>query len=126
MEAELPPASAALAVPVKVLQRRFRQEGHSAVPQGLIQWIGKSEALATWEDLDELKQRFPRATAWVLQGSGNFSSWSTKSTTRDGTSQVSDDYVNLSSSVADSGPSKRIRSPSTRYAGKEWAIGSVK
>ncbi|VAI09232.1 unnamed protein product [Triticum turgidum subsp. durum] len=129
VEAELPPASAALAVPVKVLQRRFRQEGHSAVPQGLIQWSGQSEDLATWEDLDELKQRFPRATAWgqaVLQGRGNVSNRSIKSTAKDDTSQVRNDHVNHSSFVADSGPSKRIRRPSTRYAGKEWATCSVK
>lgn len=46
------------------------------MPQGLIQWSGQTEDLATWEDLEELKQRFPRATAWgqaAFQGGGNVS-----------------------------------------------------
>jgi hypothetical protein len=34
------------------------------VPQGLIQWSNHPRSLATWEDLEALKQKFPRAPAW--------------------------------------------------------------
>jgi hypothetical protein len=42
-------------VPVRVMQRRFRQQGPVSVSQVLVQWSGQPEALATWEDYDELK-----------------------------------------------------------------------
>ena len=51
VEAALPPTDAILSVPIRVLQRRFRRVGDIAVPQGLIQWSGQTEDLATWEDL---------------------------------------------------------------------------
>jgi hypothetical protein len=34
----------------------------------LIHWSGAPEDEATWEDLDELQQRFPRAPAWGQAG----------------------------------------------------------
>jgi hypothetical protein len=49
-----------LQVPTRILQRRLRQQGNMAVSQVLVQWLGQPECLATWEDADELKQRFPR------------------------------------------------------------------
>jgi hypothetical protein len=59
--------------PVQVLQRRVRQQGHITVVQVLVQWSGASEEMATWEDLDSLQERFPRAPAWgqaSIQGVG--------------------------------------------------------
>lgn len=63
-------------VPARVLQRRLRQQGPMSVSQVLIQWSGQPETLATWEDFDDLKRRFPRAPAWGQagsQGEGNVS-----------------------------------------------------
>lgn len=61
VQPELPSPDAQFAVPVRILQRRFRQQGVSSIPQGLIQWSDQPESLSTWEDLIELKQRFPHA-----------------------------------------------------------------
>lgn len=57
----LPNHDSQFAVPVRVLQRRFHRRGNVSAPQGLIQWSDQPDALATWEDVEELKQRFPRA-----------------------------------------------------------------
>jgi hypothetical protein len=41
--------------------------------QVLIQWSGTASEQATWEDLEELKARFPKAMAWgqaISQGEG--------------------------------------------------------
>ena len=46
-------------VPVRVLQRRVRQDGS----QVLVQWSGAAEGDATWEDYEALNQQFPRAPA---------------------------------------------------------------
>jgi hypothetical protein len=65
-----------LQIPTRVLQRRLRQQGPVAVSQVLVQWSGQPASMATWEDFDELKQRFPRSPAWGqagLQGRGNVS-----------------------------------------------------
>jgi hypothetical protein len=51
-------------VPVALLQCRIRQQGLRTAVQVLVQWSGSSEAMATWEDLDTLRQQFPRASAW--------------------------------------------------------------
>jgi hypothetical protein len=49
------------------LHRRVRQ-GHRTIPQVLIQWCGTDASNATWEDLDLLRQQFPRSTAWGEAG----------------------------------------------------------
>lgn len=72
----LPSPLDVLQVPTRVLQRRLRQKGNLAVSQVLIQWSGQPESLATWEDFDELKQRFPGSSAWgqaSFQGRGSVS-----------------------------------------------------
>jgi hypothetical protein len=57
-------------VPEKVLQRRVTFKGARSVPQALIKWTESSECqcLATWEDVEPLKQRFPAALAWGQAG----------------------------------------------------------
>ncbi|KAK1692513.1 hypothetical protein QYE76_009210 [Lolium multiflorum] len=51
-------------VPLQVLRRRVRQQGLRTIVQGLVQWSGKPESMATWEDLESLQQKFPHASAW--------------------------------------------------------------
>lgn len=63
VQPELPPDDAQFAIPVCVPQRCFHQWGLVAIQQGLIQWSGQPETLAAWEELDELRQRFPRVPA---------------------------------------------------------------
>jgi hypothetical protein len=91
---------------VRVLQRRLRQQGSVAVSQVLIQWLGQPEALATWEDQDDLCRRFPRAPAWGqagLQGRGSVT-------------MAPDDE----GPEADAARAKQDQKESTRYAGKDW------
>lgn len=110
VQADLPPDDFQFAIPARILQRRLRQEGSRAVPQGLVQWSNQTEALATWEDLEELRQRFPRAPAWgqaVFQGRGNVSTSLT--VTRE-----------TSPAHAEEEPAKRYRQPAKRYASEEW------
>lgn len=49
--------------PEVILRRRLIKRGRSAIPQGLVQWTNMPEELATWENLRELRQRFPSAPA---------------------------------------------------------------
>jgi hypothetical protein len=73
---QLPSADDVLQVPLQVLRRRVRQQGLRTIVQGLVQWSGKPESMATWEDLESLRQKFPHASAWGqadCQGRGNVS-----------------------------------------------------
>jgi hypothetical protein len=65
---QLPSPLDILLVPSRLLQRRLRQQGPVSVSQVLVQWSGQPETLATWEDHDDLKRRFPRAPVWGQAG----------------------------------------------------------
>ncbi|KAK1564064.1 hypothetical protein QYE76_018262 [Lolium multiflorum] len=56
---ELPPDPPAFQQPERILARRSRNLGGSVIREGLIGWSGMSDTLATWENLQEVKQRFP-------------------------------------------------------------------
>jgi hypothetical protein len=108
VQACLPSPLDILQVPARILQRRMRQQGPVAVSQALVQWSGQPEVLATWEDYDDLKRRFPRAPAWRqagFQGRGN---------------------VNINTYTDEKDPTgvaqreKRARQESTRYPSKDW------
>jgi hypothetical protein len=64
----LHPADMLFQVPLRVLQCRLHQHGHSTVVQGLIHWSGSSADQATWEDLKALQHQFPLAPAWGQAG----------------------------------------------------------
>jgi hypothetical protein len=55
-------------VPAKILQRRWSPGDHP-VQQVLVQWSQMPASLATWESLEDLRCRFPRAPAWGHPGS---------------------------------------------------------
>nr|CAH67116.1 H0502G05.7 [Oryza sativa] len=61
---QLPASTAPLQVPLRILDRRLTKRGNSAVAQVLIQWSASVPEDATWEDLDDLRSRFPAALAW--------------------------------------------------------------
>lgn len=121
VQAQLPTVDDQFAVPMRVLQRRFRQKGQVMVPQALIQWSDQPESLATWEDLEELRQRFPRAPAWgqaVFQGRGNVNS---------STGTTADTSPGPSTSKGAAGPEevqsrRRIRRASKRYSPEDWVL----
>lgn len=113
VQSELPPPDAQFALPMRVLHRRLRRRGDAAVPQGLIQWSDQPDSLATWEDLEELKQRFPRAPAWGqagLQGKGSVNTGPSATTDETGVRFI----------TKEGRPSKRAHHPSTRYADGNW------
>jgi hypothetical protein len=85
-------------VPEVILQKRLITRGVTAVPQVLVKWSQWPEDMATWEDLEALKSRFPAAPAWgqaAPQGEGD-----------------------VSTTTAEIGP--RTRKPNPRVAGPEW------
>ncbi|CAO2151592.1 unnamed protein product [Urochloa humidicola] len=97
-------------VPEAVLQKRVISKGVSVVTQVLIKWSGWPSAMATWEDLVCLQQKFPYAPAWGQadsQGGGDVST--VPSTDKD------------QEEVA-AGPrtSARERKPNSRVTGPEW------
>jgi hypothetical protein len=51
-------------VPEAILDRRLVKKGNSATSQGLIKWETIPAEAATWEDLSNLKKRFPSFDAW--------------------------------------------------------------
>jgi hypothetical protein len=59
----LPVSFVGLQVPERVLQKRVATIGFDVRLQALIQWSGLPSALATWEDVQALRQCFPHAPA---------------------------------------------------------------
>jgi len=72
--ATLPSDSILWSVPERIIQRRTVSKGMHSIAQGLMKWSNLPVSLATWEDLEYLKQQFPRANVWSrpgAQGGGN-------------------------------------------------------
>ena len=67
VEKLLPPSSVRWSIPEKILQHRTIIKG-SPVRQGLVKWSQLPSSLSTWEDLDYLRQQFPRAAVWGHPG----------------------------------------------------------
>jgi hypothetical protein len=63
VSSSLPSVLASMVVPEHILQRRV-SAGERPVLQGLIKWPGLPSTLATWENLEALRQRFPMALTW--------------------------------------------------------------
>lgn len=51
-------------IPEKILQKRSVTRGVHQKTQVLIKWSHVPESLATWEDLEGLRQQFPAAAVW--------------------------------------------------------------
>jgi hypothetical protein len=66
--AEPPSDTAIWSVPERIIQRRLLHQGTSSVMQGLIKWSNLLESLATWEELEALRQQFPRTLVWEHLG----------------------------------------------------------
>jgi len=105
VSSSLPSTSASLAIPERILQRRVSAGDRPAL-QGLIKWSGLPVSLATWENLESLRQRFPMAPTWgevTSQGEGGVSSPS----------------ATLTPSESSPRP-KRQKKPNKRVSGPEW------
>jgi hypothetical protein len=101
----LPANTALFQIPERILQRRMTQGDRPSL-QGLIKWSGMPEALATWEDLEALRLRFPSAPTWgqvASEEGGNVSS------------------TPAAGQQAALGPRpKRVSKPNVRVSGPEW------
>ena len=108
----LPPVSAQWSIPERILQRRQLPRGKKFIQQGLIKWSNLPVSLATWEDLESLRQQLPRANLWLQHGAqerGNVSATS------------ADNNQTQSSDGPKEERPKRPRTGNTCYTGPEWA-----
>jgi hypothetical protein len=64
----LPDSLDGLQVTERILQKRVATSGTAVRLQALIQWVSLPSSLATWEDMEHLRQCFPRAPAWGQAG----------------------------------------------------------
>ena len=64
VEPQLPHCTDDLAVPVAVLQTRWRKQKDGVREQVNIQWSNSTTLGTTWEDKESLMARFPHAEAW--------------------------------------------------------------
>jgi hypothetical protein len=60
----LPVTNEPLQVPIQVIGRKMIQCGGAMVAQVKVTWFGVDAALATWEDAEALRSRFPQAPTW--------------------------------------------------------------
>jgi hypothetical protein len=64
VSSSLPSDFSMLQVPEKILNQRLITHGVRTVLQVLVKWSASAEVLATWEDMEALKQMFPWAPTW--------------------------------------------------------------
>jgi hypothetical protein len=60
--------------PELILDRRLSKKGNASITQVLVRWSSLPANLATWEDYNVIKTKFPDATTWgqaATQGGGN-------------------------------------------------------
>ena len=71
---ELPASPENLTNPIEILNRRQVKKGSSLISQVLVRWTDMDAGMATWENENEMKTKFPRAAAWgqaAFEGEGN-------------------------------------------------------
>jgi len=108
VSSELPDTDDALQILEEVLQTRIHQHGTSTVPQFLIKWSNMIEDMATWEDAEFIKQRFPASPAWGQAGA-------------QGVGGVSIPHAGSPSAATRPRRGKRDRRTNPRIAGPEWS-----
>jgi hypothetical protein len=90
-------------------------QGNRSVVQVLVKWSSSPASLATWEDLEPLRQRFSKATAWgqaVFQEGGDVTDANSVATKEAGTPVK----------VMGCRVSRRARRPSVHLSGPEWCV----
>ena len=65
----IPDFDAPCQFPEQVLAKKMVTKGVRSIQQVLVKWSGWPASLATWEDVEALRQRFPAAPAWGQAGS---------------------------------------------------------
>jgi ribosomal protein L21E len=117
--AKPPSATTIWSVPERIIQRRLLRQGTSSILQGLIKWSHLSESLATWEELEALRQQFPRALVWEhlgAQGGGSVSG-----DPADGmTTTKEEGEAGTAEAQEDAGRKPRSKKKNMRLFGPEW------
>jgi hypothetical protein len=112
VSATLPSDIESHSVPELVLQQRVGSTATRQIRQVLIKWSNWPPEMATWENLEDIRRRFPAAPAW---GQAGFQGGETVTTlSKDHTPEEGNGPVRRSNR-----PSK----PSTRMMGPEWVVG---
>ena len=114
VEKNLPP-SIRWSILERILQRRSIFKGAVPVCQGLIKWSQLPSSLSTWEDLDYLRQQFPRAAVWGhlgAQGRGDVST--------DDQHSVPKEQVESAVPGSAGGRPVRPKKKSVRVFGPQW------
>ena len=132
VETRLPHCSDELAVPMAVLQSRWKQEKGKMREQVLIRWSNSNVLGDTWEDKAGLKERFLLAEAWgqaSSQGGGDVStlskpgegSGSSAAATADPATPAGGNakWTNQGEGRVIAKPT-RIKHPNRRFVGPEW------
>ncbi|KAK1653770.1 hypothetical protein QYE76_071575 [Lolium multiflorum] len=108
---QLPAVEAQDPYPDMVLGERWRKQEGVARSQVLIRWQGLPDAMATWEDKEDLRLRFPEHPAWGQAGS-----------------QDGGNVMDLNSDVASTSTGKQKRRlrragrKPARVSGPEWTL----
>jgi ribosomal protein L21E len=61
---DLPDGEQLEPMPERILDKRWVRKGATSQCQILVRWSGLSDTLATWEGMEALKCRYPKAPAW--------------------------------------------------------------
>lgn len=121
---ELPVEPPALQVPEKILAKRRRQMGASVRNEVMVRWTGLTDSLATWENLQVLRQRFPEAPAWGQAGSeeeGDVTNQERRSRRAERRKKEAEVMRSgTKEEVAQLRKSKRERRRAARFSGPDW------
>jgi hypothetical protein len=120
---ELPSESAIWSVPERILQQHLLRKGTTFVVQGLIKWSELPESLATWEELDFLRQQFPRAPVWRHAGAQGGGSVSTDPIHRQAVEGTEEGGSSLSKPSEEEGRKTRPKIKSVHFHGPDWLNG---
>lgn len=119
----LPPSTIRWSIPLKIIQQRTIMKGSTQVRQGLVQWSNLPASLSTWEDLEFLCQRFPRAAVWGhprAHGGGDVSATASAAPVDD---VVLDPLLEGNLPDANEERPKRAKTKIKKVFGPDWVSG---
>jgi hypothetical protein len=116
-----PSDSVLWSVPKCIIQHRTVSKGMHSIAQGLVKWSNLPVSLATWEDLEYLKQQFPHANVWSRPGTQGGGNVMASPATATSSATVPDPATLEAEDGRVLRRSSRPRVPSTRVTGSQWA-----
>lgn len=105
-------------------ERSFEEGGSSSIKEVLVRWTGMTDSLVTWENLQDLRQRFPKAPAWGQAGfqeMGNVTDLQASTPSR--VRKEAEKLIQASGTPEEREAlrrSRRARKKAARLAGPEW------